>query len=122
MNAPPDGHHLIADLRDASRLEDAAHIEACLVAAAGAAGAVLLELRLHSFGVGQGVTGVAMLAESHISIHTWPEYGSACVDIFMCGQRHDLDAGLQIIVEGLDARVAKRTLLMRSFGSSSGGS
>jgi S-adenosylmethionine decarboxylase len=39
----------------------------------------------HAFGEGQGVTGVVLLAESHITIHTWPECGFAAADIFMCG-------------------------------------
>jgi S-adenosylmethionine decarboxylase len=114
------GHHLIADLCDARRLTDAAHIETCLIAAAKAAGATLLEVRLHSFGPGQGVTGVALLAESHISIHTWPEYGTACVDIFMCGHKHDLDAGLAVIVTGLDAKVARSAVVERNFGEGMG--
>jgi S-adenosylmethionine decarboxylase len=42
-------------------------------------------VKLHSFGEGAGITGVAILAESHISIHTWPETGFAAIDIFMCG-------------------------------------
>ncbi|WP_294254261.1 adenosylmethionine decarboxylase [uncultured Sphingomonas sp.] len=109
------GHHLIADLADATQLADAAQIEACLVAAAAATGATLLEVRLHSFGVGQGVTGVALLAESHISIHTWPEYGTACVDIFLCAAAHDLQAGLDAIVRRLDARVVRSTVMERSF-------
>lgn len=111
-----DGQHLVADLVDAARLDDAAFVEQCLVAAAAAAGATLLEVRLHSFGQGQGVTGVALLAESHISIHTWPEHGTACVDIFMCGRTHDLQAALDAIVVPLGARVAARTLLHRTFG------
>lgn len=119
MSETCDGYHLIADLRDGRRLDDAGHIEACLRAAAAAAGAKLLEVRLHSFGPGQGVTGVAMLAESHISIHTWPEFGSACVDIFMCSNDSDLDAGLNAIARGLDASVAERRLLTRSFRSAS---
>lgn len=109
------GHHLIADLSGARRLEDAAHIEACLIAAAAAAGATLLEIRLHSFGPAQGVTGVALLAESHISIHTWPEFGSACVDIFMCGPEHDLAAGLEVIRAGLDGVVDQSFIVQRSF-------
>lgn len=111
-----EGHHLIADLHGATGLTDIAHIERCLLDGAAAGGATVLEVRLHSFGPGQGVTGVALLAESHISIHTWPEYGSACVDIFLCGRTHDLDAALDAIVVGLDAEVARRTLLTRSFG------
>jgi S-adenosylmethionine decarboxylase len=111
-----DGQHLIADLEGGTRLDDAAWIERCLVDAAAAAGATLLEVRLHAFGPGMGVTGVALLAESHISIHSWPEYGCACVDIFMCGRTHDLHAALALIAGRLEARVARSTLLSRSFG------
>ncbi|UZK65415.1 adenosylmethionine decarboxylase [Sphingomonas sp. M1-B02] len=110
-----DGHHLIADLTGGKRLDDTAHIERCLVDAATAAGATLLQVRLHSFGSGMGVTGVAMLAESHISIHTWPEYGTACIDIFLCGRKHDLDAGLATIAELLGAQIARQTLLVRAY-------
>jgi S-adenosylmethionine decarboxylase len=45
-----------------------------------------LSSHFHAFGSEAGVTGVVLLAESHISIHTWPEFGFAAVDIFMCGQ------------------------------------
>lgn len=115
MTLAREGSHLIADLCDAAGLADVGRVEACLVAAAAAAHARLLEVRLHSFGPGQGVTGVALLAESHISIHTWPEYGTACIDIFLCGRRHDLDAALTVIADALDARIARRTLLDRRF-------
>jgi S-adenosylmethionine decarboxylase len=50
-----------------------------------AAGATLLHVHLHHFGPGAGLSGVAVLAESHISIHTWPERGYAAIDVFMCG-------------------------------------
>lgn len=55
------------------------------VEAALAAGARILHSHFHTFGPGMGVTGVLLLAESHISIHTWPEVGFAAADIFMCG-------------------------------------
>ncbi|TGX53520.1 adenosylmethionine decarboxylase [Sphingomonas gei] len=109
------GQHLIADLSGGTRLDDVGNIERCLIHAAAAAGATLLQVRLHSFGSGQGVTGVAMLAESHISIHTWPEYSSACVDIFMCGRSHDLDAALDAIMQCLGGQIRRRTLLTRSI-------
>jgi S-adenosylmethionine decarboxylase len=50
-----------------------------------ACNATLLHIHLHHFGENEGVSGVAVLAESHISIHTWPERGFAAIDIFMCG-------------------------------------
>ena len=75
--SPYDGRHLIAELHGCSGLTDVALVEKALTDAATAAGATLLEVKLHAFGPGQGVTGVALLAESHISIHTWPEHGYA---------------------------------------------
>ena len=89
---PHQGRHLLAELYGCTRLGDEAHIGRALAEAAAAAGATLLEVRLHGFGVGQGVTGVALLAESHISIHTWPEHDYAAVDIFLCGPQNHLDA------------------------------
>ncbi len=50
-----------------------------------AAGATLLHIHLHTFCEGGGISGVAVLAESHISVHTWPEKGYAAFDVFMCG-------------------------------------
>ena len=79
------GEHLIIDLWGASRLDDIAHIEAALTAAVHAAKATLLHIHLHHFTPNGGVSGVAVLAESHISIHTWPERDYAALDVFMCG-------------------------------------
>ncbi len=81
------GVHLLADLHgvDPALLRDAGAINALLRRAALAAGARILHGHFHTFGAGGGVTGVLLLAESHISIHTWPETGFAAADIFMCG-------------------------------------
>jgi S-adenosylmethionine decarboxylase len=79
------GAHLIVDLYQADRLDDIDHIEAALRACVDAAGATLLHIHLHHFEPNGGVSGVAVLAESHISIHSWPEHGYAALDIFMCG-------------------------------------
>lgn len=107
MTVPPpepyQGRHLIADLHQCSGLDDAALVRAALVGGAAAAGAHLLGVHLHAFGLGQGVTGVALLAESHISIHSWPEHGYAAIDIFMCGRRNDPDAALGVIAAALGA-------------------
>ena len=79
------GTHLIIDLWEAERLDDLPHIEATLRECVTAAGATLLHVHLHHFTPNMGVSGVAVLAESHISIHTWPENGYAALDVFMCG-------------------------------------
>lgn len=79
------GTHLIVDLWQASNLDAVAVIDDALRRAAAAAGATLLKIDLHRFAPSGGVTGVAVLAESHISIHTWPERAYAAVDVFMCG-------------------------------------
>lgn len=83
----PAGIHLLADFYgiDAGKLVASIDIDALLRAGAKAAGARILHSHFHSFGDAMGVTGVVLLAESHISIHTWPEFGFAAADIFMCG-------------------------------------
>ncbi|MCV6592222.1 MAG: adenosylmethionine decarboxylase [Silicimonas sp.] len=78
------GTHLIIDLHGGTGLNDPARIDAALRAAVVAANATLLDIHLHRFSP-QGVTGVALLAESHITLHTWPERGFAAFDVFMCG-------------------------------------
>jgi len=80
------GTHLILDLSGAAHLDDVPYIERALVKAVEAADATLLHIHLHHFSPNGGVSGVAVLAESHISIHTWPERGFAAFDIFMCGK------------------------------------
>ena len=80
------GIHLLLELWDAERLDDRAHIEAALRRAVDAAQATLLHIHLHQFSSSGGLSGVAVLAESHISIHTWPERDYAAIDIFMCGE------------------------------------
>ena len=79
------GSHVLADLWGAERLDDQDHIERAMREAVAACGATLLHIHLHGFGEKCGVSGVAVLAESHISVHTWPERGFAAFDVFMCG-------------------------------------
>lgn len=79
------GQHLIVDMWQAERLDDAAYMEEAFKRAVEAAGATLLHIHVHTFSEGGGVSGVAVLAESHISVHTWPERDYAAFDVFMCG-------------------------------------
>jgi len=80
------GRHCILELFqcDHTKLNDEAFIRTTITASAKIAGATLINLVTHSFKP-QGVTGLALLAESHISIHTWPEIGYAAIDVFTCG-------------------------------------
>ncbi len=96
------GAHLIVDLYDAQRLDDIDHIEATLKRCVEAAKATLLHIHLHHFQP-SGVSGVAVLAESHISIHTWPEAGYAALDVFMCGKANP-DACVPILREAFKAK------------------
>lgn len=79
------GTHLLLDLWGASNLTDPELIGRALADGAEAAGATILHSHFHHFSPNGGVSGVVVLAESHISIHTWPERDFAAVDIFMCG-------------------------------------
>ena len=86
------GVHLLLELWDAAHLNDGPYIEAALRDAATAAKATVLHAHVHQFSSSGGLSGVAILAESHISIHTWPERNYAAIDIFMCGQCDPYDA------------------------------
>ncbi len=79
------GTHLIIDVYGGSHLDDIEHIRQMMHDAVTAAGATLLHTHLHHFTPNGGVSGGAVLAESHISIHTWPERDYGALDVFMCG-------------------------------------
>jgi S-adenosylmethionine decarboxylase len=79
------GTHLLIDLWGAGNLADKIAIGAALREAAEAAGATVLAAHLQRFAENGGISGVLVLAESHMGIHTWPERGFAAIDIFMCG-------------------------------------
>lgn len=79
------GTHLIVDFWGAGKLDDLELMQSTMRDAVRIAGASLLHIHLHHFTPNNGITGVAVLAESHISVHTWPERGFAAFDIFMCG-------------------------------------
>lgn len=81
----PPGVHLLIDCWGAKHLTEAQYIESALIEAAEAIGAKVLHVFTRSFGEGEGVTSIAVLAESHISLHSWPEIGYAAFDVFVCG-------------------------------------
>jgi S-adenosylmethionine decarboxylase proenzyme len=82
------GKHVIFDFWGCVNLNSTKIIEKILKEATIACGATLLEIKIHNFSP-HGVSGFALIAESHISIHTWPEYKYAAVDVFTCGENTD---------------------------------
>ena len=109
------GAHLIIDLYGAERLDDIDHIEAALRRAVNAASATLLHIHLHHFEPNGGVSGVAVLAESHISIHTWPENGYAALDVFMCGKANP-DACIPVLRDAFAPKNIAVSELLRGQG------
>ncbi|KGB82241.1 S-adenosylmethionine decarboxylase [Rhodovulum sp. NI22] len=78
------GTHLIIEVVNGHGLDEEAGIQKAFRDCVTACGATLLHIHTHKFSP-QGVSGVAVLAESHISVHTWPEIGYGAFDVFMCG-------------------------------------
>ncbi|WP_115016534.1 adenosylmethionine decarboxylase [Synechococcus sp. UW140] len=99
------GKHCILELYDCdhAKLDDEAFLRDTITTAAKSAGATLLNLITHRFEP-QGVTGLALLAESHISIHTWPENGYAAVDVFTCGDHTMPERACDVLCCGLEAQ------------------
>jgi S-adenosylmethionine decarboxylase len=79
------GTHLIVEFWNAKNLSSLTKVKKILKEAVKACGATLLKLDLHKFSPYGGISGVAIIKESHISIHSWPEYKYAAIDIFVCG-------------------------------------
>jgi len=106
------GKHCILELYscDCAKLDDEDFVRSALSNAALRAGATLLNLISHHFQP-HGVTGLALLAESHISFHSWPESGYAAVDVFTCGDHTMPEAACRVLVEEFGSRHHK----LRSF-------
>lgn len=86
------GIHIIIDMWEATNLDDEPLMQRAMKQAVEDAGATLLHIHTHKFSEGGGISGVAVLAESHISVHTWPERNFAAFDIFMCGEAEPMKA------------------------------
>jgi S-adenosylmethionine decarboxylase len=96
--------HCVSELykADSDKLNDEAFVRQALVSAAELAGATLIDVRTHAFEP-QGITGFALLAESHISIHTWPEHRFAAVDAFTCGETTDPELACNYLAASFDS-------------------
>jgi S-adenosylmethionine decarboxylase len=110
------GRHLLLELRDCDKeaLDNIDFIRINLVTAAIAAGATVMGESFHKFSP-QGVSGVVVIAESHLTIHTWPEYGYAAVDVFTCGTSVKPEIAAQILVEKLGSKDHSMVVLERGI-------
>ena len=99
------GKHLLLELKGCEKevLNDISFLKEALMAAAGEAGATVLGESFHQFNP-QGVSGVVMIAESHLVIHTWPEYGYASADIFTCGDSVQPEKAAETLVRKLGSK------------------
>jgi S-adenosylmethionine decarboxylase len=97
--------HLLLELNDCDPklLNDISFIREIMLAAANESGATVLGESFHQFSP-QGVSGVILIAESHLSVHTWPEHGYAGADIFTCGTRVKPEKAAAVIIERLKPR------------------
>lgn len=114
------GRHVLAEVFGCEFriLNDLERIREILVSAALTAGAEVRETAFHRFSP-QGVSGVVVISESHIAIHTWPELGYAAVDVFTCGERVDPWVALDEIVKdfgstNVTAQEMKRGVFLKS--------
>ena len=108
------GVHLMIDLRDCNQklLNDLSYIKAAMTQAAKDTGAHIIGESFHQFHP-QGVTGILAIAESHLCIHTWPEYGYAAADILTCGTSFEPQKAAQLIIEKLECKDPSVTELKR---------
>jgi len=115
QNSGHQGKHLLLELYRCGheKVNDESFLRCTLTRAAKLANAKVLNLISYKFKP-QGVTAIALLAESHISIHTWPESNYSAVDIFTCGQNMLPELAGQYLIEALNAEEHSLRIIMRN--------
>ncbi|MCJ7605181.1 MAG: adenosylmethionine decarboxylase [Dehalococcoidales bacterium] len=110
------GRHLLIEMYDCDQevLNDLSSVREIMLKAAVDCGAVVMGDSFHRFSP-QGVSGVVIIAESHLSVHTWPEYGYAAADIFTCGTTVDPQIAAEVLVEGLGCKNPSLTEIQRGI-------
>lgn len=117
------GYHAIIEHSGVISHMNIAELEVLLRKAAKAANAVVLKASLHDFGNGAGNTGVLLLAESHISVHTWPENNYAAIDIFVCSNKRSVEAAVAALRDAdasgiFDCRILERVVRPNNIAQS----
>jgi S-adenosylmethionine decarboxylase proenzyme len=110
------GRHLLVELYDCDKeaLNDLSYLREAMLTAAIDCGAVVLGDSFHHFSP-QGVSGVVIIAESHLSVHTWPEHGYAAVDVFTCGTTVNPEKAAEVLIEKLGSRNHSLTEIKRGL-------
>lgn len=108
------GNHIIAEFLGCENMEDYEHLEAALCEAAHAAKATVIKAMTHQFSP-IGMTGIVLLSESHISIHTWPEYGYVAVDIYTCGEHVDVHAAIESLKNFFKPKKVRQIKIERGY-------
>jgi S-adenosylmethionine decarboxylase len=115
------GRHVIAEFYDCrpELLSDPDYIRAVMLQTARVIGATIVAESFHTFSP-QGVSGTVIIAESHLSIHTWPENGYAAVDVYTCGGLNPR-VGCEFLAEHLDASSSRLQEILRGLPDDLGG-
>ncbi len=108
------GTHLLIDCWGASRLDSIEYMEDVLHRCVSASFATLLHLHCHQFSKSGGLSGVAVLAESHISVHTWPERDFAAFDVFMCGAAQPMNV-VDVLKQAFQPTELKVKKILRGY-------
>jgi S-adenosylmethionine decarboxylase len=116
QNPRPDGYHLIMELFgcEPEKINSRKYLQQTIKTAVKKSGLTNLGSRFHQFDP-QGVTGFTLLAQSHISLHTWPEYGYLVLDIFTCGPQSQADLLANHFLERLQPTRVNRQVLRKGY-------
>jgi S-adenosylmethionine decarboxylase len=116
QNPRPDGYHLIMELYgcDSDKINSRKYLYQVVRSAVKRYGLTNLGSRFHQFEP-HGVTGFTLLAQSHISLHTWPEYGYLVLDIFTCGDQSQADRLADYLLKRLRPSVVNRQVLRKGY-------
>jgi len=108
------GRHLLLELYDCDRnsLNQVEYVEEALLQAAMAANATIIESKFHQFNP-YGISGVVVIAESHLTIHTWPEHAYAAVDVFTCDDEMELYKIEEMLKKAFSAERSDHNLVQR---------
>jgi len=106
------GIHLIADFWFGKKIEDPKKLKKILIEAAKKAGNIPLEFSYHKFNP-HGLTGVLLLAESHIAFHSWPEFGYLAIDVFSCGKNAKPEEALRYLKKILKPKKVEVSIIKR---------